>query len=77
VTFCKECGTVRGVREKLIKSLWENHPYPADIFVKEGKEARLGYEVAIETVKRFFEEMESDRRAMTEKAAQRSIAGKR
>ena len=44
------------LRKKLINYLWKNHPYPKDIFIKEGKEARLGYEICIREIIKFFEE---------------------
>jgi len=46
------------LRKELINYLWETHPYPKDIFIKEGREARLGYEVCIRQVIKFFEELE-------------------
>jgi len=41
--------------ESLINYLIKNHPYPEDVFINKGKEARVGYNACISLIKEFFE----------------------
>jgi len=45
----------KNIEKDLIDFLLKKHPYPNDIFVREGREARIGYEACISHVKEFFD----------------------
>lgn len=42
------------IKTELIQFLQKENPYPADIFIKKGKEARIGYNACMKKIEEFF-----------------------